>query len=410
MSRQHDRRPGDGSGGSTFDLKSYSASFGGLAGSGTATNSSATAATLTITGAGGNTFSGVIAGGANTALTVNLSGGVQTLTGNNTYAGATTISAGTLAVGNGGTGASIGSTSGVVNNGTLVFNHSDAVTFSQPISGSGGLVQQGAGTLTLSGSNTFNGAVTVTGGVLKLAPVATSPVSGTLLYDLDPSSAANYTLTGGSVTQLNDLSGNGNNFTNPSSTVTVVNGGSAFNGKNVLYFNFAANSTLTLAKSTSPETVFIVDQVIASHTGDDGLFGYTGQDHNIRVGAGPVIINPGNGNDFTNGTGGAMYVNGALQSGNVDGRHGPAHRGLRRSRRVRPSLVFNLAEQHLHEPVLQRLHGRGDRLQRVAERGPATDRRGLPDVQVVRHRRARLQLRQRAACCQPGVYRLGFHA
>ena len=57
--------------------------------------------------------------------------GVQVLTGSNTYTGPTTVNGGTLQVGNGGSGASIGNTGGVTlaNNSALVFNHADNVTF-----------------------------------------------------------------------------------------------------------------------------------------------------------------------------------------------------------------------------------------------------------------------------------------
>ncbi len=54
------------------------------------------------------------------------------LTGVNTYSGATVVGAGVLQIGNGGSGASIGGTSSVLDNGSLVFNHSDSVTFSSP--------------------------------------------------------------------------------------------------------------------------------------------------------------------------------------------------------------------------------------------------------------------------------------
>jgi autotransporter-associated beta strand protein len=80
--------------------------------------------------------------------------GTTMLTGINNYTGITTISAGTLQVGNGGTIGSLGS-GAVVNNDTLRFNRSDAVTVSNTISGSGTLVQQGSGALTLNGVNSY---------------------------------------------------------------------------------------------------------------------------------------------------------------------------------------------------------------------------------------------------------------
>ena len=94
--------------------------------------------------------------------------GTLTFTGGNAYSGGTTISAGTLQLGNGGSGASIGNTTGLLDNGSLVFNHGDAVTFFPVISGSGSLTQTGTGMLTLTGSNTYSGATTISGGTLQL--------------------------------------------------------------------------------------------------------------------------------------------------------------------------------------------------------------------------------------------------
>ena len=62
--------------------------------------------------------------------------------GSNTYSGGTTVSAGTLQVGNGGSGEFLASPSVSLSNGTaLVFNHSDALTYGGVISGSGSLTQ-----------------------------------------------------------------------------------------------------------------------------------------------------------------------------------------------------------------------------------------------------------------------------
>ena len=91
-----------------------------------------------------------------------------TLPGSNTYTGGTTISAGTLQVGNGSSGASIGSTSSVLDNASLVFNHADSVTFPQIISGSGSLTQMGTGILSLTGNNTYSGGTTISAGTLQV--------------------------------------------------------------------------------------------------------------------------------------------------------------------------------------------------------------------------------------------------
>ena len=59
------------------------------------------------------------------------------LTGDNTYTGGTTISGGTLQIGDGGsTGSILGD---VVNNGVLAFDRDDEVTMAGAISGSGAL-------------------------------------------------------------------------------------------------------------------------------------------------------------------------------------------------------------------------------------------------------------------------------
>ena len=82
------------------------------------------------------------------------------LTGDNTYTGGTTISAGTLQIGNGGTSGSLAQGS-VTNNGTLVFNRSgDTLTVAQQHRGNGALTQAGTGTTVLTGTNTYSGGTT----------------------------------------------------------------------------------------------------------------------------------------------------------------------------------------------------------------------------------------------------------
>ena len=92
--------------GAVLDLDGYSPTIGSLTGSGTVTNSAASGtSTLTLTPAAGSTatFSGIIQNGSGTvALTLN-GDGTEVLAGANTYTGATTITAGTLQIGSGGT-------------------------------------------------------------------------------------------------------------------------------------------------------------------------------------------------------------------------------------------------------------------------------------------------------------------
>ncbi len=108
------------------------------------------------------TYSSIISG---TGEIRQVGTGILTLTGTNTYAGGTTISAGTLQLGDGGTTGAIAGN--VTNHGILAFNRSDTVTFSDTISGNGAVSQVGSGTTILSGSNTYLGGTTISSGMIN---------------------------------------------------------------------------------------------------------------------------------------------------------------------------------------------------------------------------------------------------
>ena len=96
--------------------------------------------------------------------TLTMSGYMLTLSGGNTYAGATTISAGTLTIADPGQLGGGTYAANITNNGALVFSTSVAHTLPGIISGSGSLAKSGTGTLTLSGANTYTGGTSVTAG------------------------------------------------------------------------------------------------------------------------------------------------------------------------------------------------------------------------------------------------------
>ena len=123
--------------------------------------------------------------------------GIGTLTLNgtskHTYNGATTVSGGTLQLGDGGSdGAISGSGISVGSGATFAVNQNDTVTqgtdFSgAAISGAGGFTQSGTGTTTLNAANTYTGATTIDAGTLIIdgdqsgaTGAMTINVSGTL--------------------------------------------------------------------------------------------------------------------------------------------------------------------------------------------------------------------------------------
>ncbi|MFO7535679.1 MAG: autotransporter-associated beta strand repeat-containing protein, partial [Kiritimatiellia bacterium] len=96
--------------------------------------------------------------------------GTFSLSGANAYSGSTTISNGTVQIGNGGTTGSLNANSAIVNGGTLAFNRTDTLTqgaeFNSVISGTGSVAQVGSGTVFLNGANTYTGPTAVNAGKL----------------------------------------------------------------------------------------------------------------------------------------------------------------------------------------------------------------------------------------------------
>jgi fibronectin-binding autotransporter adhesin len=119
-------------------------------------------------------------GSSNTGGLTKTGLGTLTLTASNGYTGGTTISGGTLQIGNGSTTGSINGN--VVNNAMLIFNRSDALTYSGEISGSGGLRKTGSGTLTLTGSNGYTGVTNIAVGFLALNNTNALAGTGTISF------------------------------------------------------------------------------------------------------------------------------------------------------------------------------------------------------------------------------------
>ena len=118
------------------------------------------------------TFAGVISNPVGGALT-QAGTGTLILTGANSYFNGTTISAGTLQIGSGGTAGALGS-GAIVDNGALVIDRSDTMTLASAISGNGTLAQAGTGTLILTAADSRSGATTISAGTLQIGSGGTS--------------------------------------------------------------------------------------------------------------------------------------------------------------------------------------------------------------------------------------------
>ncbi len=117
----------------------------------------------TITSTSGYTLSdGTVSAPLAGSGPVLIESGTVNLTGLNVFTGTTTISSGATLIG---TVSSISSPQ-VVNDGQLQMSATTNRTFAGAISGSGGFVKDGAGTITLVGTNTYSGGTVITAGGL----------------------------------------------------------------------------------------------------------------------------------------------------------------------------------------------------------------------------------------------------
>ncbi|WP_273793950.1 autotransporter-associated beta strand repeat-containing protein, partial [Brucella anthropi] len=92
--------------------------------------------------------------------------GTLILTAQNNYTGGTTISAGTLQLGD---GTADGALKGdIANNASLTVANTGATVLEGTISGTGSLTQTGSGTLTLSGSNSYSGGTSLNAGIVSV--------------------------------------------------------------------------------------------------------------------------------------------------------------------------------------------------------------------------------------------------
>jgi autotransporter-associated beta strand protein len=134
-------------------------------------------ATLRFFRGSNKSFFDIISGNGNVEI-ANVNNATVRLVSDNSYTGLTTISSGTLMIGQGNPGEPGSIVSNVLNQSSLVFNRVENLTYAGSISGSGTMTKQAAGKLTLSGASTSTGTFNVTAGTLAAAN-ATGSATGT---------------------------------------------------------------------------------------------------------------------------------------------------------------------------------------------------------------------------------------
>ncbi|EHA8897019.1 AIDA autotransporter-like protein ShdA, partial [Salmonella enterica subsp. enterica] len=224
-----------------------------------------------VTSSGDWTLSGAtmnLSGTTNSALWVK--SGTLILNGAMTAKGGTVDSGTTLQIGNGGT---LGAFNGdIVDNGTLTFNRSDASAYGSVISGSGNVVKQGGGELTLSNNNSYSGGTTIAEGTLTataggalgsgnidnrayLKLDAASASDPFIVADLTTHSSATVEIGAGSTLQANTLTQQDGSTLTANLTETS---GPAIRAKNV-----NLDGTLNIASPASQEPIRSTDDLIS---------------------------------------------------------------------------------------------------------------------------------------------------
>ncbi|HEU0039069.1 MAG TPA: autotransporter-associated beta strand repeat-containing protein, partial [Verrucomicrobiae bacterium] len=177
-----------------------------------------------------------ILSGAGGITVANSPTAIVRLVSNNTYTGPTTISSGTLMIGQGNPSEPGMIVSSVVNNsGTLVFNRVEDLTYAGAISGPGAMTKETAGKLVLTGTHSYTGVTTVSAGTLLVnGVIGTSAI----------------TVTGGTL--------GGNGFIN--GPVTIQSAGRLAPGTSI--------GALTISNSLSLSGFTVMELNVAAGTND----------------------------------------------------------------------------------------------------------------------------------------------
>ncbi len=246
---------------------------------------------LIVNNSSTTTINSIIANGTGASALTKAGAGTLTLTGVNTYTGATTINGGILQIGGAGSLGSGTYAGAIVNNGTFEFSSSATQTLSGVLSGTGALLKDtAAGTLTLSGINTFSGPFNVNAGTVTSA--AASGGTGTGAFLGGPGAAAAHQV-------VNIASGAQVSYTNTTANGFLALGATASNGGYGAFYDFNISGTLAINDGAA------VSQILQStfNLQNGGVITNTGTAHTAAYGLLFGWTSAGGGNINVTGTG-----------------------------------------------------------------------------------------------------------
>jgi fibronectin-binding autotransporter adhesin len=237
-------------------------------------NTTSNKLTLTIA-SGSATQSGVISGSGSVDKT---GAGTLIVTAANTHTGGTTVSAGTLQLGNGGSTGSI--TGNIANSGTVISKRSDDYTFDGVISGSGGFTNDG-NNIRFAQAQTYTGPTVINNNVLVLSTTQDQGLSASTVVTVATSASLDISSR---TTEIAGLNGNGYVYSfipqNP--------------GVGILTINTAGASTSTFSGNLGYD-VNNQFSLVKTGTGTQILSGSNSYTGTTSVNAGTLLVNGANG-------------------------------------------------------------------------------------------------------------------
>ncbi len=255
------------------------------------------------------------------SLTKTGAGTLALANGTNIYTGGTTVSVGTLMATNNsgsatgsanvlvnsgatlaiGSGSTSGSVSGnITDNGTVQFNRSNNITYAGQISGTGAVMKQGNGMLTLSGASLYSGGTTVSVGTLLVTNASGSATgSGNVSVD------SGATLAIGNAGSSGTVSGN-----------ITDNGTVQFNRSGMIDYTGQISGAGAVIKQGSGVNAILTLSGASTYSGGTTVSGGTLRAQNASgsaTGSGDVSVDSG----ATSEIGGGIGTVGGSVSGNI---------------------------------------------------------------------------------------------